>query len=70
MAADTLALMDTTERDRSHETTDSPAEAERGWKRFAAFPILLAAIFGLLWRDRRAVPDVPQPRVLRDVRFR
>lgn len=65
----TLVSMDTTERRGIYETTESPVEGERGWSRFAAFPILLATIVGLLWRDRRAVPDVPQPRVLRDVRL-
>ena len=68
--AGTLDLMDTNERRENHETTESPAGSERGWSRFTAFPIMLAAIFGLLWKDRRAVPDVPQPRVLRDVHLR
>jgi hypothetical protein len=52
------------------ESLESPADAERGWSRFGAFPILLATIFGLLWRDRRAVPEVPHPRVLKDARLR
>ena len=66
----TLASMDTTERRTGYEAGESLADAERGWSRIAAFPILLAAIFGLLWRGRPVVPNVPHPRVLKDVHLR
>ena len=70
--------MDPTVRRMTDETVESPDDPERGWSRFAAFPIMLVATFGLLWRGRRAgrdgarslVPDVPHPRVLKDVRLR
>ncbi len=70
--------MDSTARRTTDATPDSLDDAERGWSRFAAFPIMLVAIVGLLWRGRRAgrdggsslVPDVPHPRVLEDARLR
>jgi len=60
------------------QTVKSLDDGERGWSRFGAFPIMLAAIVGLLWRGRRErrnggrplVPDVPHPRVLKDVHLR
>ena len=62
--------MDPTERRSTDQTREYPADAERGWSRFAAFPIMVAAIVGLLWRRGSAVPAVPHPRVLKDARLR
>ena len=58
--------------------SEPAADAERGWSRVLAFPILLATIVGLLLRGRRdgrgggrsLVPDVPHPRVLKDAHLR
>lgn len=66
--------MDRIERRTIDVTPESPDDAESGWSRLGAFPIMLAAIVGLLWRgwrerrggDRGLVPDVPHPRVLKD----
>ena len=62
--------MDPTERRPTDHTREHPSDAECGWSRFAAFPIMVAAIVGLLWRRRSAVPAVPHPRVLKDARLR
>lgn len=70
--------MDPIERRAIHQTPESPDDAERGWSRLMAFPIMLAAIIGLLWRGwregrgggRPLVPDVPHPRVFKDAHLR
>jgi hypothetical protein len=70
--------VDQTECRTTHEPAKSLDDADPGWSWLGAFPIIVAAIIGLLWRGRREprdcvrplVPGVPHPHVLKDAHLR